>query len=98
VENLKPPVDDWPFIKRIPFEDEGEFRFVYENADFLEQSKEIHFALNCVNKITLSPWMPESVANTVTHVIKSIHGCGNLKINRSRLIENARWRAAIEDE
>ncbi len=98
VEKVRPPVDNWPFIKRVPFRDEGEFRIIYENAFALEHSKEIQFHLNCVNKITLSPWMPECVAQTVTGIIRSIHGCRNIRVNRSNLIEAARWRKAIEND
>lgn len=96
VQADKPALKDWPFLKRKPFEDEGEFRIIYENAITEEKTKEIPFDIGCIRNITLSPWLPESVAKTVIAIIKSTEGCNNIRVIRSTLIENATWRAAIE--
>lgn len=96
VQAKQPALRDWPFLKRKPFEDEVEFRIIYENATTMEKTKEIPFNIGCIRKISLSPWLPESVAKTVIAVIKSTEECGNIHVIRSTLIENATWRAAIE--
>jgi hypothetical protein len=96
LEVEKPRREDWPFLKRKPFEDEGEFRIVYQSKTRAKKTKGIPFDIGCVLKISLSPWLPKSVAQTVIRVIKSVRGCENIRVIRSSLIDNARWRAVIE--
>ncbi len=100
VKELKenpPPLEDWPFLKRKPFRDEGEFRIIYENSETCEETKAIPFDVNCIHWISLSPWLPRSIMETVKKVIKAIDGCEKVPVNRSTLIENLGWRSAIEN-
>jgi hypothetical protein len=90
-----PDLDQWPFLKRWPFRDEGEFRIIYETRRVGEETKGIPFEIGCIRRITLSPWLPRSVAETIKTIIKQIEGCGGIKVNCSTLIENAAWRAAV---
>jgi hypothetical protein len=95
VETNIPPLGDWPFLKRRPFRDEKEFRIVYENTKVVEKTKDVPFDVGCIRQITLSPWLPESVVPTVIRVIRSVEGCQKIRIIRSTLIENTRWKEAI---
>lgn len=90
-----PGVEDWPFLKRRPFRDEGELRIIYETSELCEETKEIPFDLRCIRKITLSPWLPASLRETVAIIINQIDGCESLEVNRSTLIENFSWRARV---
>jgi hypothetical protein len=98
VVSKRPPVDEWPFLKRKPFEDEGEFRIVYEDSDKEILFKAVPFELATVRRIMLSPWMPVSVAETVKSVISSIEGCEKTRIERSSLLETALWKAAVSSK
>ncbi|HWB02773.1 MAG TPA: hypothetical protein VG796_07085 [Verrucomicrobiales bacterium] len=95
VESSMPDTDDWPFLKREPYRDEGEFRLVYESRQRDEQSKSIQIDLSWINKITLSPWMPKPVADSVIEVLNLQPDCDQLSIKKSLLLENNRWKRAI---
>ena len=95
VVSNRPQLADWPFLKRKPFEDEGEFRIVYENKTKEERTKEVPIQLSSIRMITLSPWMPETVAKTVTKVLQDLPGCSSMTVGRSSLLETSRWQQAI---
>ena len=96
IRSTTPKIMDWPFIKRIPFKDEDEFRIVYENRVAEEATKEIPIPISSILKITLSPWMPESVASSVTGILNGLPDCGAITVQRSSLLQNAVWQAAIK--
>ena len=95
VVSNRPKLADWPFLKRKPFEDEGEFRIVYENKTKKEPTKAIPIQLSCIRRITLSPWLPEAVAQTVTKVLKQLPDCAAIQMGRSSLLETSRWKAVV---
>lgn len=94
-ENGHPAVETWPFLKRIAFKDEKEFRILYESRKLCEKTKEIPFSLDCIQRITLSPWLSKCVAETVNEIIRGIDGCDRLRVDASNLIDHPRWRQCI---
>jgi len=92
----RPDIEKWPFLKRIPFEPEAEYRIIYENRKEAIRSLGVAIELAAIVKITLSPWLPESVAASVQNTLRAIDGCSNLVINKSTLLNNADWRALVE--
>jgi hypothetical protein len=95
LQSIQPTRDSWPFLKREPFKDEREFRITFETKDRNMASKRVAIDLPSIRKVTLSPWLPNDVADSVTQIIKKIEGCKNLNVNRSSLIDNARWKAVV---
>lgn len=89
-------LEDLPFIKRNGFKDEREWRVIcaMDRPDVM--SCPIDINLEMVNRVVLNPWMPESLVNNIRAMIKSIPGCGDLRIERSRLINSAQWKKAGE--
>ena len=98
LEANPPDLNDWPFLKRLPYKDENEFRIIYENKNECEETKEIHFDVECIRRITLSPWLQRHVSETIKNIIKNIDGCGGLKVYRSTLLDNSRWRNAVSNQ
>jgi hypothetical protein len=90
-----PEVDKWPFLKRKPFEDEREYRIIFETKTEGLRAHSIPISLASIRKVTLSPWLPEAVATSVVGIIRSIPGCAGLNVSRSSLLDNAGWRAVI---
>lgn len=82
---------DLPFIKRLPYEGESEFRVIYVDEAAEYRSMPIPISLQSISRVTLSPWMPQPLADAVKQTLKQIKGCKNLRIYRSTLIENERW-------
>ncbi|SEJ81383.1 hypothetical protein SAMN05421762_3571 [Pseudooceanicola nitratireducens] len=41
---------------------------------------------------TFSPWLAPALVDPVKKTLKSLPGCGNLRIYRSTLIDNKQWQ------
>ena len=96
LESNPPSLDKWPFLKRLPFADEAEFRIIYEGSQGPELSRPLDFDIESVKRVTLSPWMPKSVSESVVALIGTIPDCSDIYVHRSTLIENGRWKKAIQ--
>jgi len=88
----------WPFLKRVAFRDEKEFRIIFKSFTETLRFKTVEIDLDSVQKITLSPWLPGPVAQSVIKIIKRIDGCASIDVRPSSLLDNARWRKAIGPE
>jgi hypothetical protein len=85
-------VGDLPFLKRFPYEDEREFRVVYESKRDKLASLDIAIPVDGIKRITLSPWIPAALTIHLKSAIRKIDGCERLKIARSTLIGNEEWK------
>lgn len=92
--NLK--VQDLPFLKRSPYGDEREFRVIYESPTTKVNSLDIEIPLSCIDRITLSPWIPFALTAHLKQTIKEFEGCKSLRILRSTLISNEKWKTLGE--
>ena len=48
--------------------------------------------LASIRRITLSPWMPKALSDSVKGVLRSIEGCSKLRVFQSTLIANEVWK------
>lgn len=96
VERDRPKDDDLPFVKRWPYKPEGEFRIIFKSKKVKAETKVLPISLKCIRHITLSPWMPDALVDAVRDTLKSIDGCGQIPMHRSGLVDNERWRKAVE--
>jgi hypothetical protein len=83
-----------PFMKRIGFIDECEYRIIFESDEPQRAIYALDMELEWINRITLNPWLPESQSKSVILALKSIDGCGGLKIGHSKLIDSEKWKMA----
>jgi hypothetical protein len=95
VEARPPDVTRWPFLKRLPYKDESEYRIICESAKE-ELSVSLPFDIASIKRVTLSPWMPRAVAESVADLIETIPDCSGIHTMRSTLVENARWKKVIK--
>lgn len=86
--------DDFPYLKRFPYEDEQEFRLLYVSQDTETEFHHVSVPLVAISRITLSPWMAGPLAKSVKEALKEMDGCKAIKIFQSTLIENERWKGA----
>jgi hypothetical protein len=91
IRDEKLDVHDLPFLKRYPFQDENEFRLIYESCDEEVGHLDVTIPLSSITRITLSPWMPKALSNNLKDLLRSIDGCSKLDIARSTLIKNEEW-------
>lgn len=87
---------DLPFLKRRAFSDEDEFRLFHESKTSSNSPFKMKVPISAVNRIILSPWLPKGTAISIRELIKSIPGCSSLKVSRSTLVDNARWKKQVE--
>jgi hypothetical protein len=89
-------LDDLPFLKRVAFEPEQEYRIIVERSEPQQPAIWLEMPIEWIGRILLNPWLPERVARSVRATLKEIEGCGHLTVERSHMIENARWKRAGE--
>ena len=86
-----PALDDLPFLKRVPYKDEQEFRILYCGD---EEPAPYPIALDSIRRIHLSPWLPEPLQRSVKDTLRDLAGKDAPEINNSTLIDNRRWKEA----
>jgi len=95
INEVKPsaqPRRELPFLKRRQFEDDEEYRIIFVDKHEEIEYKQVNIGLSCIERITLSPWMPKAIVQSVKSVLKKIEGCGDLDVYHSTLINNPTWK------
>lgn len=87
-------LEDLPFVKRIGFKPEAEFRLLYtaKTKGKEQYHRHIRIDLDCIHEVRLSPWLIKSHTRSISTTLRGIPGCKNLKINRSTLVSNKDWQ------
>jgi hypothetical protein len=81
-----------PFLKRAGFRPESEFRAIYESRNDEVDHLNVPIDLSCIQYVSLSPWLPLSLKDSVTNALRAIDGCNKLRVSRSTLISNEEWK------
>lgn len=90
----KPPtLAELPFLKRIEYEPELEFRVIYESSRDSVRSYTIPFDINLVERVVVNPWLPTSTVASLGDTIRGIPGCQDLAVNRATIVESDEWRS-----
>lgn len=89
-------LDNLPFFKRVAFEPEQEYRIIVETTQPQTPIIGLELPLDWIGRVLLNPWLPERVAESVKATLREIKGCERLIVERSHMIENARWKRAGE--
>ena len=85
-------INQLPYLKRIAFIDEGEVRAVYENKEREQELKRVPIGMEVIERITLNPWMPQSIVDSIKNAIGSMTKDAPFDIARSNLIDSKTWR------
>ncbi len=86
-----------PFLKRVGYKPEGEFRVTYESKTESHPSLQIPVPITCIRSISLSPWLHANLSETTVKTVRSLPGCESIKISRSTLISNEQWKALAKN-
>jgi hypothetical protein len=84
-----------PFSKRAGYSDEDEYRAIYESPS-KKASHDMEIPLDVIDRVTLSPWLHDSLLKTTQNILRAIQGCERLKVTKSSLISNRQWKDAID--
>lgn len=90
--------EDLPFLKRIPYRDEQEFRLLYVSRTVETEFHQLPIPIAAKSRITLSPWMAAPRAKSVKDTLKELPGCKAIKVYQSTLVENERWKSAANPD
>jgi hypothetical protein len=85
-------VSQLPFLKRAGFKPEDEFRAIYESHSHEVDYLNIPIELSCIRYISLSPWLPSNLKDSVVSALRGIDGCNKLRVSKSTLISNEEWK------
>lgn len=87
---------DLPFLKRWPYQDEGEYRAIYEDDLWeCDDAYGIDLPLSTIKRIVLSPWCPQSLYLSLKSIIQSLDDCSQLTVSRSLLVDTEMWKDAL---
>lgn len=89
----RPSIEDLPFVKRVPYKHEKEYRALWESKTMEVSHLDVPIDISYIKRITLSPWMHPSLRNSVVKLLKTIDNCKSIPIVRSTLTENLRWKS-----
>lgn len=89
-------VRDLPFVKRIGFKPENEFRILYESATEALPALDIPVTRDVITHISLSPWLHPDLRDATVKAIRSA-GSGRIPVSRSTLTSNQQWKEFGEE-
>ena len=85
LKSFHPKTNQLPFLKRYPYGDECEYRLIYEDAKTEIEAKSFRISLDCIDRVTLNPWLAKPLAETVRKTLKSLDGCRDLRVATRQL-------------
>jgi hypothetical protein len=93
----KEDIEMWPFLKRLPFKGEEEFRLVLDyDGDIQRSTHSINFSISAIEKIYLSPWLSREVIKSIENIIRRMPECEDLIVTRTGLVDHSNWKSAFE--
>ena len=94
----KPPKPiELPFLKRKQYEDEKEFRILYESHDKTFSHKTFKLDLKSIDRIILSPWLPNPVFETLKSLIPNIARDSSIRVTHTGVIDYWLWREIVKN-
>lgn len=97
LENNPPIIDDLPFTKRYAYAGELEFRIIYISTTEEIKIKQVSIGLDCINKISINSWVDEVSRKSIEKTIQNIPGCEKIKVIKSTVTENQRWKKIADN-
>jgi hypothetical protein len=92
--------DSVPFLKRLPYGDEGEYRVVYESILPTGKVHNVQMSpeqlTSVLNRIVVSPWTPEPIYLSLKEIIRSIDGCERVRVTRSLCTDTPAFKRALD--
>ncbi|SDK03204.1 hypothetical protein SAMN04487935_2368 [Flavobacterium noncentrifugens] len=80
-----------PYLKRLPFEPEKEYRIIAASNEKQNATLEIDIDLNAIRRITISNKIPQTVFESMKKVLLEINPEFRGKIYHSTLFNNQTW-------
>ncbi|MGC8531508.1 MAG: hypothetical protein ACP5M1_05680 [Acidiphilium sp.] len=81
-----------PFLKRVGFSAESEYRIIAETDQAQASAYPVAFPLSLISRIYFNPWLPATIAESLTRTIRELKGCRGIRVVRSHLIDSETWK------
>ncbi len=94
LKNSTLSIKELPFLKRFAFRDEKEYRIIYENSVKKYKFKHFKIQTSCIEQVTLSPWLPKPLIDSLKDTIKSFETSPSFRVFQTTLNENSIWQEA----
>jgi len=84
-----------PFVKRKSYQDEGEVRILFASKQKQKKLKTIELPIKAIRRITVSPWLPKTLADGVKLALRK--SCSSIppELVRSTMIDSQKWQSGI---
>ena len=91
-------IEELPFIKRNGYDDEMEYRVVYEDSLDHRCLAGIPINISCINKIVFPPQIPSALLSSFSEVILRMENVRDydIAIDRSQLTDDILWQCMID--
>ncbi len=94
-DDWNPKTSEIPFLKRLAYRDEGEYRFLFEDKDSTLEIKELTLDLGCVSRIVVSPRLAKGLFQAVKEQLTLISPDKRIPILQSSILDSSLWRARL---
>lgn len=91
-----PALERLPFIKRYPYRGEEEVRLLYETDVKMKDPPSFPLELGLIKRITLSPWLHDSLRPAVATVINQVAAPTTIDVSRTTILGNNEWKQTTE--
>lgn len=96
IKDNKIDFDELPFIKRPAYSGEKEMRGIFVKKDDVAQNNfRIGFGIECISKITISPWVSDVAYDEIKSAIIG-YGYSEGVINHSKLLHADFWQNSFD--
>ena len=83
-------IEEYPFIKRMAFMAEKEFRLFYATNNKIPY-RALAIDLSCINEIVLSPYLRAEYVSDIKQLISQQSGL-SCKVRKSTILQSASWQ------
>ena len=97
-KRVRPDVEQLPFMKRYPYEGEDELRLIYVDPAHDVKTKDMTINAACIQRITLSPGLPDGLIGSVVATLREALGRPGLPIHRTTLLDNMKWQRLAQPQ
>jgi hypothetical protein len=96
IRKKKPTLEELPFLKRMAYEHEQEFRLLYTSNRKSIPVKTFPMPLNVIDHILVNPWLSPATCDAIENVVQLIPGCEDLGVYRATIVQNDEWQQVAD--
>jgi hypothetical protein len=96
LESAPPRLATWPFLKRLPYKDEQEFRIIYESQKDVRRPHRISIDIHAIRRIVIGPYASPDRRDEIKRQIQAIRlNRDRIEVTKTTILDNTRWHRII---